>query len=82
MVVLYIHMDTRTDTDQQVATVVTSRLRSAGVAQRAAAEQTGIPFTTLRRRLTGHSSFTMSELARIAALLELTVQQLLEDDAA
>jgi len=75
-------MDTRTDTDQAVAEVVASALREAGVAQRDAAERTGIPMTTLRRRLTGHSSFTMSELARIAALLDTTVTALLEPETA
>lgn len=78
-------MDTPTDTDRQVADAVSSQLRAAGIAQRTAAEQTGIPFTTLRRRLTGLASFKLSELARLAALLDVTVAALIapsKDDAA
>ena len=62
-------MVTTNATSQSIAEVVTAALSEARIAQRDAAARTGIPFTTLRRRLTGYSPFNMAELILIADLL-------------
>lgn len=69
-------MVTTTGTVQGMAQTVSQALSEAGIAQRDAAAQTGIPFTTLRRRLTGFSPFNMAELDLLAALLDTTVSDL------
>ena len=61
-----LHMDTPQQAQQASAAAVTKALREAGVSQRAASEQTGIPLTTLVRRLTGRSPFLITELAALA----------------
>ena len=67
-------MDTSpTDTTKRIAATVTSALREAGIPQRDAAERTGLPLTTLKRRLTGRSAWRTNELEAIAALLDTTV---------
>lgn len=73
-------MDT-SDTDRRVAAAVSLALAEAGIRWHIAADETGIPRTTLRRRLEGHTSFTMSELARLAVLLGTDVTSLIDTPA-
>lgn len=58
------------------AAVVKGHLDRGGISQREAATRTGIPLTTLHRRLTGASPFSVNELLRIASLLDTTVSRL------
>ncbi|AKU15786.1 helix-turn-helix transcriptional regulator [Luteipulveratus mongoliensis] len=59
------------DTARSLASVVLEALAEAGISQREAAEKTGIPSTTLNRRLspTGNSPLTADEIVRLATLL-------------
>jgi len=59
-----------------LAGVVKSRLREAGISFREAATRTGIPLTTLSRRLTGTSPFSADELAQLASLFGIAVSDL------
>ena len=65
------------DITQATSEAVAEAIESAGQTHLAVAEQTGIPRTTLLRRLTGTSPFTVSELERIAALLSVPVHSLI-----
>ena len=60
----------------QISAHVANLLASAGISQRTAATQTGIPLTTLSRRLTGASPFLVTELAVLAKVLDTTVSAL------
>lgn len=72
-------MEISTPTDQALAQVVTSRLDEAGFHWHTAADATGIPRTTFRRRAEGNSSFKASELVAIARLLEVKVSELVAE---
>ena len=75
-------MATPTDTSRGIARSVSAALSAAGIAQRDAAARTGIPITTLSRRLTGNSPFNTTELALIADLLGVHVSDFLTEAAA
>jgi predicted transcriptional regulator len=66
-------MDLTPDTTKAVATTVTRLLAEAGIPQREASARTGIPMTTLYRRLSGNAAFDVDELARIGRLLDVSV---------
>lgn len=63
-------------TSRAIAEVVSQALTDSGKSLRDAATTTGIPLTTLSRRLTGNSSFTVDEVDALACLLGLSVSQL------
>lgn len=67
---------------ESVAKNVTAAIDSAGQTQVSISEATGIPRTTLIRRLAGHSPFTIAELGRIAEVLDVEVDDLLRKTAA
>lgn len=69
-------MDTPEATSKALAEAVKAALETAGVSRRDAAERTGIPLTTLQRRLTGRSPFLVTELAVLASLTGTTVSAL------
>lgn len=78
-------MDTPDATARGIARAVTDALQGAGISQRTASVETGIPLTTLTRRLTGKSPFLITELAALASLADTTVSALIaagEKDAA
>ena len=75
-------MATTTDTSKGIARAVSAALRGAGIAQRGAAEATGIPITTLSRRLTGKAPFTTDELHVLADLVGCKVTDLISERAA
>ena len=56
--------------------VVREALRDAGISQRVASTETGIPLTTLVRRLSGRSPLLVTELAALASLAGVTVSEL------
>lgn len=59
-----------------LAQVVSEALDRAGISQRKAALEAGIPLTTLSRRLTGRSPLTASELFVLASVAGTTVSDL------
>lgn len=67
------HMDTPDETSVQVASVVAKALGDAGISQREASARTGIPITTLVRRLGGKSSFKVDELEALAGIIGCTI---------
>lgn len=69
-------MDTHQTVSQGMARAVAAALTGAGLSQRDAASATGIPLTTLSRRLTGRSPFTVTELAELATVAGTTVSAL------
>jgi transcriptional regulator with XRE-family HTH domain len=62
---------------RRVADAVRARLRETGKTQLDIVDATGIPRTTLNRRMTGLSPFTTTELALIAAFLETSSSALM-----
>lgn len=52
-----------------VQTALNERINSDGVSVRAFAKQVGLSRTTLARKLSGESDFTLGELAAISAAL-------------
>lgn len=58
---------------ETVAERVSQAIEVAGQSQKSIALVTGIPRTTLARRLSGASPFTVAELAAIALALEVDV---------
>lgn len=65
-----------------VAQRVRDAMEQKSLTEKGLADVTGIPRTTLRRRLTGNSSFTLNELDAIARYLGLPLVDLLADEAA
>ena len=69
-------MDTPEQTSREISRTVSEALAAAGISQRSAADMTGIPLTTLSRRLTGAAPFLVTELAVLAKVLDTTVSAL------
>lgn len=75
-------MDTLTYT-KSVAESVTELMKDAGENLHSLSTKTGIPRTTLRRRVEGFKSFSVDELASVAQVFGVRVETLLpSDDAA
>jgi len=55
---------------QEISRVVSDALKAAGISQRRAAAQAGIPLSTLRRRLKGAAPLLATELEVLAHLLD------------
>ena len=68
-----------TDTSRSIARAVSAALRGAGIAQREAADITGIPMSTLGRRLTGKKPFNTDELDMLASIAGTTVIRIMRD---
>ena len=62
-----------TTTPEEISRVFADALKAAGISQRRAAEQIGIPLSTLRRWLKDATPLLASELAVLAELLNTTV---------
>lgn len=75
-----IHMDNPTSTQTLTAQKVAAAVDAAGISLLGLANQTGIPRTTLHRRMTGHSSFYMEELHTIAKALSVPVTEFVVTD--
>lgn len=67
----------RMDITKRTAERVAAGIESAGLTALAVSEETGIPRTTLHRRLTGTSPFTITELGNIATLLNVAPESLI-----
>ena len=63
---------------RSIGLVVNEALAEAGISQREASALTGIPLTTLNRRLNTQSPFLVTELESIATLLKTAVSTLFE----
>lgn len=57
-------------------------LDTAGISERAAADRTGIPLTTLNRKLRGIAPFTATELRKLGQLLGVPASSLLTEEVA
>ena len=75
-------MDNTTDASRRVAAAVSAALGDSDISILSAAESTGIPRSTLTRRLTGNSPFTIVELELIARLVGVSVEHFITDGAA
>ncbi|GGO59205.1 hypothetical protein GCM10010910_01620 [Microbacterium nanhaiense] len=72
-------MDERADiTDEDVAGAVRAEMARRLKKQRDLVAVLGMSWPTVSSRLHGRSSFTISELAKIAAFLDMTVGELFE----
>ncbi|MGV3564209.1 MAG: helix-turn-helix domain-containing protein [Nocardioides sp.] len=69
-------MATPEQVSRRLAAVVSTAIQDAKRSQRSIAEETGIPIATLSRRLTGHSPFTIPEVAAIADAIGVSVIEL------
>jgi len=65
--------------DELAAAAVREAYKAAGVTIEKLSEVTGISPTTLKRRLSGLSSFRLDELVRIARALRVPFSQLIPD---
>lgn len=62
-----------------IANAVKSALDRADISRREAALRTGIPLTTLQRRLTGRSPFLVTELSVLASVTGTTVSAIVAE---
>lgn len=60
-----------------VAGRVAAVMRSDDRSIKSTAEAAGIPLTTFRRKLAGHTDFTVTEIARLANALDVAPHDLL-----
>lgn len=67
-------------TDHTIAQRVRVAMEEAGENAHSLAKATGVPRSTLERRLTGFSSFTVAEITALAPLLGTTRVELLADE--
>ena len=66
------------DDKQRVADAVTAMLRDRDITHEVAADRTGIPYRTLRRRLAGiGKAFDIDELAALGAMLDVSITALI-----
>lgn len=72
-------MEHAEQTSRGIAAVVSQRIAASGLSRREIANETGIPLTTLTRRLMGTSPFLVTELAALASVLQTTVKNLVAD---
>jgi predicted transcriptional regulator len=73
-----LHMEQAEHVDGVVASEVSKQISKSGVTVVWLCEETGIPRSTLSRRLSSRSSFTLNELQRIAEALRVPVSDLLQ----
>lgn len=70
-------MEQMTATADRVATAVSAQIEDSGVTIVWLCERTGIPRSTMVRRLSGHTPFNLNELDRIAEALRISTGRLL-----
>lgn len=66
--------------NQTIAQRVRVAMDDSGQSEKSLADETGIARTTLRRRLSGGSSFTTAELTSICPLIGASLIDLLADE--
>lgn len=67
--------------NEVTAEAVRTAYKNAGATIATLSEDTGIPSTTLKRRLNGSTSFHLDELARIAKSLNVSLGDLIPEQA-
>ena len=67
-------------TTKSASQIIVTAIKAEERSQLWVSKKTGIPLTTLRRKLDGHSDFSLSEVARIAFVLGVAPCELLPDD--
>lgn len=67
--------------NEVTAEAVRTAYKNAGATIASLSEETGIPGTTLKRRLNGSTSFHLDELVRIAKALDVTLGALIPEEA-
>lgn len=72
-------MDTRAALTGRIAESIQAQRQSSGHTLNEFALATGIPFTTIHRKLGGHKPFTTEELEAIARVLNTTPSALVYD---
>lgn len=60
-----------TEINQEVARLVLAEMGKAEVSRASLAASSGVPLTTLRRKLDGHVPFNFEELYRVASALSV-----------
>ena len=65
------------DDSRRISESVSRALRDAGIPQRTASEQTGIPMTTFVRKVTGKRPFDTNDLTAIANLIGCSLSELM-----
>mgnify|MGYP001766405136 CR=1 FL=1 len=73
-----LRMEQTTSSAERVSAHVGQRIKDSGVSIVWLCEHTGIPRSTMLRRLSGHSAFNLNELDRIAVALRLSTADLLQ----
>lgn len=73
-----LRMEQATTTARQVSVRVAEQIKASGVTLVWLCERTGIPRSTMNRRLAGHSAFNLNELDQIAAALRIGTAELLD----
>lgn len=71
-----LYMDTPEAASRAVADAVKAALSEAKITRREAASRSGIPLTTLERRLSGRSPFDVNELYVLATMAGVKVSDL------
>jgi transcriptional regulator with XRE-family HTH domain len=74
-------MDPRTATATATANNVVAAIEASGLTRQQVADLSGIPKTTLLRKLHGHASFTLDEIDRLARALGTTSANLIAFEA-
>ena len=64
---------------EEVARNVSQAIVTKGLTKQRVAEVTGIPYSTLSRKLLGRSEFTFTELAVVAEALNVSPSSLIPD---
>lgn len=64
------HKDPQAISDAVAASISTA-IKQRGMSVKAASDASGIPYATLRRKLSGATSFRVSELLQIAEALDV-----------
>lgn len=70
----------RNDLAERTAQVVSQAILAAGESKKELSERTGIPYTTLHRKLIGGSDFTLPELYAIATVLGVAPRSLVPEE--
>ena len=74
-----LRMDTSSISSQDIAMAVRGVISRVGETVESTAAKAGITRTTMTRRMTGQSSFTVDEVVKVAAALDVPLSQVFRD---
>jgi predicted transcriptional regulator len=72
-----LHMEHTTTTAERVSAQVVKQIKERGVTVVWLCDQTGIPRSTMLRRLSGRTPFDLNELERVSSALHVPVSDLI-----